>query len=310
MSGSADGMLAVATLRRRLLFWRILFFVCLVAAAGFALGHRPAGVSGPRIEALEVHGLITDEPRRTRAIIAARDNPQVRALIVRIDSPGGTVTGGENLHDAIARFAGAKPVVAVMTGEGASAAYMIAVPARRIYAGNATLTGSIGVILESPDVSDLLSRLGVHVDKLVSGPLKGQPSITSPLSPAGRDMLQGIVSDLYDQFVAMVASGRHMDPARVRALADGRPYTGHQAAGLGLIDAIGTEEDARAWLDAHAGVAKTLPVHVIDWQVKRSPWSFSAESLVRVGVASLAKTVLPQGLTIDGPLALWQPSAP
>ena len=187
---------------------------------------------------------------------------------------------------------------------------MIAVPARRIYAGNATLTGSIGVILESPDVSDLLNRVGIHVDKLVSGPLKGQPSITSPLSPAGRDMLQGIVSDLYDQFVAMVATGRHMDPARVRTLADGRPYTGHQATALGLIDAIGTEEDARDWLDAHAGVAKALPVHVIDWQAKRSRWSFSAESLVQVGVASLVKTLLPQGLTVDEPLALWQPSAP
>ena len=230
--------------------------------------------------------------------------------MVRIDSPGGTVTGGENLHDAIARFAGVKPVVAVMTGEGASAAYMVAVPARRIYAGNATLTGSIGVILESPDVSDLLNRIGIHVDKLVSGPLKGQPSITAPLSPAGRDMLQGIVSDLYDQFVGMVATGRHMDPARVRALADGRPYTGRQALPLGLIDAIGTEEDARGWLDAHAGVAKALPVHVIDWQAKRSRWSFSAENLVRVGVATLVKTFVPQGVTVDEPLALWQPSAP
>lgn len=307
MSGHADGPVTVAALRRRLLLWRIVFFVCLVVAAGYALGHRPIGVGGPVVDALVVDGLLTDEPRRTRAILAARDDPHVRALVVRIDSPGGTVTGGENLHDAIARFAGAKPVVAVMTGEGASAAYMIAVPARRIYAGRATLTGSIGVILESPDVSDLLARVGIHVDKLVSGPLKGQPSITSPLSPAGHDMLQGIVSDLYDQFVAMVAAGRHMDAARVRALADGRPYTGHQAVGLGLIDAIGTEDDARDWLDAHAGVGKNLPIHVIDWQVKRSRWGFLAEDLVQTCVASLVKTLVPQGLTVDEPLALWQP---
>ncbi len=309
MSGSADLAVTAASLRRRLLFWRVIFFVALVVAAGFAFHHKSFS-TGPVVDALAVNGLITDEPRRTRAIIAAKDNPHVRALILRIDSPGGTVTGGENLHDAIARFAASKPVVAVMTGEGASAAYMIAVPAQRIYAANATLTGSIGVIVESPDVSDLLGRIGVRVDKLVSGPLKGQPSITAPLSPAGRDMLQGIVGDLYDQFVAMVATGRHMDPARVRALADGRPYTGHQALPLGLIDAIGNEEDARDWLAAHAGVAKTLPIEEMAWQEKHSRWSFSSENLVQDAVASLVKTLVPQGLTLDGPLALWQPSRP
>lgn len=309
MSGSADLAVTADALRRRLLLWRVLFFVALLFAAGYAFHGKP-GTTGPVVDALAVNGLLTDEPRRTSAIIAASKNPHVRALILRIDSPGGTVTGGENLHDAIARFAATKPVVAVMTGEAASAAYMIAVPAQRIYASNATLTGSIGVIVESPDVSDLLGRLGVRVDKLVSGPLKGQPSITSPLSPAGRDMLQGIVGDLYDQFVAMVAAGRHIDPARVRALGDGRPYTGHQALPLGLIDAIGTEDDARDWLAAHANVAKTLPVHEIDWQERKSRWSFSAESLVQDAVASLAKTLVPQGLTLDGPLALWQRSRP
>ena len=310
MSGSADLAVTTAALRRRLLFWRVLFFAALVVAAGFALHGTHGGPTGPVVDALAVDGLITDEPRRTRAIIAAKDNPHVRALILRIDSPGGTVTGGENLHDAIARFAAAKPVIAVMTGEGASAAYMIAVPARRIYASNATLTGSIGVIVESPDVSDLLGKLGIRVDKLVSGPLKGQPSITAPLSPAGRDMLQGIVGDLYDQFVAMVAAGRHMDPARVRALGDGRPYTGHQALPLGLIDAIGTEYDARDWLAAHAGVAKSLPIHEIEWQEKKSRWPFSAENLMQDAAAALVKTFVPQGLTLDAPLALWQPSRP
>ena len=309
MSGSADGAVAAASMRRRLLFWRILFFVLLVVAAGAALRGKQA-TRGPVVDALVVDGLITDEPRRTRAIIAARDNPRVRALILRINSPGGTVTGGANLHDAVARFAAAKPVVAVMTGEGASAAYMIAVPAQGIYAASSTLTGSIGVIVESPDISDLLSRIGIRVDKLVSGPLKGQPGLTTPLSPEGRTMLQGIVGDLYEQFVAMVASGRHMDPARVRALGDGRPYTGHQALPLGLIDAIGTEEDARNWLDARAGVSKALPVHEIDWKEKSSRWPFSMDSLVQIAVESALKTLLGQSLTLDGPLALSESSRP
>ncbi len=305
MSGSADGAVAAESMRRRLLVWRILFFALLVVAGASAL-HGKGAVRGPVVDALAVNGLITDEPRRTRAIIAARDNPNVRALILRIDSPGGTVTGGENLHNAVARFAAAKPVVAVMNGEAASAAYMIAVPARRIYAANATLTGSIGVIVESPDVSELLNRVGVRVDKLVSGPLKGQPGLTSPLSPEGRTMLQGRVGALSEQFVAMVASGRHMDPNRVRALGDGRPYTGHQALPLGLIDAIGTEEDARDWLAARAGVSKNLPVREIDWKEKKSRWPFSADSLVQVAVESLVKSLLPQELALSGPLALLE----
>ncbi len=298
MSQYADDMIDRRRLRRRLTVWRLAFlvvFVLLVAA--LARGRHIAMVFGPHLDALAVDGVITDEQKRLDAIEAASKDPSVRGLILRIDSPGGSVAGGENLHDAIARFAKAKPVVAVMGGEAASAAYMISVPARRIFASNATLTGSIGVILESPDVSSLLSRLGVGVDEIVSGPLKGQPSISSPLSAAGRDVLQGVVMDLYGQFVAMVADGRHMDPARVRALADGRVYTGHQALPLGLIDQIGTETDARAWLAANAGLPRAMPVRDLAW--REPPKGFHL-------ITGLLKTFMPQGLTLDGPLALWQ----
>lgn len=302
MSGSADHAVAASRLRRRLVVWRILFLLLLVVSAVASLRGRAAHGLGPAVDVLRVQGIITDEPRRVRAVLDAAADDRVRALILRIDSPGGSVTGGENLHDAIARFAARKPVVAVMGGEGASAAYMIALPARRIFASNATLTGSIGVILESPDVSGLLSHVGVAVDQIVSGPLKGQPSIVAPLSPAGRDVLQGIVGDLYEQFVAMVAAGRHMDPARVRALGDGRPYTGHQALPLGLIDAIGTEDDARDWLAASAGVPRRLPLHEIKWTTKRDRFVSLAGSVL--------KTMIPQGLTLDGAVALWQGPRP
>ena len=120
-----------------------------------------------------------------------------------------------------------------MGGTAASAAYMISAPATRIFARSATLTGSIGVILETGEVSGLLGKLGITADALISGPLKDQPSVTHPLSPAGRAYLQGVVADLYDQFVTIVATGRHMPADRVRALADGRAYTGRQALGLG-----------------------------------------------------------------------------
>ncbi len=288
-------------LRRRLVFARLGILVLLLAVVFGAVG-RHGGIHAPHVAILTVDGLITDEPRRVEAVDAARRDPAIRAMILAVDSPGGSVAGGENLHDALARFARAKPLVAVMGGEAASAAYMISVPARRIFASDATLTGSIGVILESPDVSGLLDRIGVHVDQLVSGPLKGQPSITSPISPAGRVMLQGIVADLYGQFVRIVAEGRHMPQDKVRALADGRPYTGEQALPLGLIDQIGDREDARDWLAAHAGVPKSLPAHDLDWHTRAEGFGMFTGALL--------KTLLPQGvttsLTLDGAVSLWQ----
>jgi protease IV len=240
----------------------------------------------------------------------------VKGLILSIDSPGGSVSGGEALHDAIARFAAQKPVVAVMGGVGASAGYMIAVPAARIFASNATLTGSIGVLMQSPDVSGLLGKVGVNVDELVSGPLKGQPSVVKPLSPAGREMLQGVVADLFDQFVGMVADGRHMDRAKVQALADGRPYTGHQALGLGLIDQIGDERDARAWLADTRHLPRDMPVRELKPKDDRVWWrphpSGMLERAAGAAIVSLVgeigmKTVTSQGLALDGPVALWQP---
>ena len=147
-----------------------------------------------------------------------------------------------------------------MGGVAASAGYMIAVAGDRIFAREATLTGSIGVLLETGEVSGLLGKLGISAEAIVSGPLKDQPSFTRPLSPEGRQVLQGLVMDMYDQFVGMVATGRHMDAARVRTLADGRAYTGRQALNLGLVDAIGGEHDARDWLAKNKGVSADLPV--------------------------------------------------
>ena len=301
---SSDLAFQQRRLRRRLLVARLAILVLVVALLASGFGHR--GAHGPHVAVLAVDGLITDEPRRIEAVDAARRDPSVRAMILAVDSPGGSVTGGENLHDALARFARAKPLVAVMGGEAASAAYMISVPARRIFASEATLTGSIGVILESPDVSGLLDKIGVHVDELVSGPLKGQPSVTSPISPAGRTMLQGIVADLYGQFVRIVADGRHMPADKVRALADGRPYTGEQALPLGLIDQIGDRQDARDWLAAHAGVPKDMPARDLDWRTRGQRFS--------LGAGSVLKTLLPQGLmsplSLDGAVSVWQGLTP
>jgi protease-4 len=304
MGLEADLLLDRRRLKRRLAFWRVLAVLAVCAAIGVGVWRSGAVGGGAHVARLKVNGIIAEDHERDLAVAKLADDNSVKALELWIDSPGGSVAGGEGLHDAVLAVARRKPVVAVMGGTAASAAYMIAVAANRIFCHAGTLTGSIGVIMEAPEVGGLLDKLGIVNQTLVSGPLKGQPSLTQPLSPAGREMLQGLVMDLYDQFVGMVAVGRHMDAARVRALADGRPYTGRQAVQLGLADQFGGETEARAWLAKVKGVPANLPAREIKGK------SLVEELLVGRfdGFAPrLLKALLLQRVAIDGPWALWQP---
>ena len=306
MSLETDLLLDRRRLKRRLFFWRVAAVVAAVLAV-FAAWRGPdgLGVDSAHVERLTVSGIMTENRKLTEAVAKLAEREGVRALIVVIDSPGGSVAGGESLHDAIAKVAAKKPVVAVMGGVAASAGYMIAVPAQRIFAREATITGSIGVILETGEASGLMKTIGVTAEAITSGPLKDQPNFAHPLSEQGRDVLRGLVLDMYDQFVQMVATGRHMDPARVRELGDGRAYTGRQALRLGLVDAIGGEAGARAWLAEAKGVPATLPVSDV------SVGGLAERAFGREpgGVLhGIWKSVFSQGVMLDGAQALWQPS--
>jgi protease IV len=303
MSLETDLLLDRRRLKRRLVFWRAFSVVALIGAA--LAGLRGAGISptGAHITRLSVNGLITEDRKVTEAIDALADNNSVKAMIVSIDSPGGSVAGGETLHDAIARVAAKKPVVVTMGGLAASAGYMIATPASRIFAREATLTGSIGVLLETGEFSGLLGKLGITAEVIRSGPLKDEPSLVRPLSPAGQEVMQGLVNDMYDQFVEMVAAGRHLDVAKVRSLADGRAYTGRQALGLGLVDAIGGESEAKDWLTSVKGLPADLPVQDLPDRGFASR-AFSGRLGVMVG--DVWKTLISQSLSIDGAWAIWQ----
>jgi protease IV len=302
MSLESDLILDRRRLRRRLVFWRVFAVLAVAVAAVVALrGDLP--VIGAHVARLSVTGIITEDRKLTEAVTKLADDSSVKALIVSIDSPGGSVAGGESLHDAISVVAAKKPVVAVMRGVAASAGYMIAVPATRIFASGTTLTGSIGVLLETGEVSGLLGKLGVSAEAITSGPLKDQPSFTRPLTPQGRDVLHGLVMDLYDQFVGMVAAGRHMDPEKVRQLADGRAYSGRQALPLGLVDELGGEREARAWLAANKAVSASLPVE--DVTTSSLAGRALAGSLAPI-FTEVWKIVVSQGVTLDGAWALWQ----
>lgn len=255
-------------LKRQLAFWRGAFVLGAVALLAwlFAVPDAPSSVlGGQHVGRLVLSGTIGEDRRLLRALEEAAREPGMRALLVAINSPGGTVAGGEAFHEAIARVrAAGKPVVAVMGGTAASAGYMVALPAERIFAREATITGSIGVILQAVEASELLARLGVRPEVIASGPLKDQPSPFRPLSEEGRAALAAVVEDMQAQFVGKVAAARGMPESRVRELADGRVMTGRQALAAGLVDAIGGEAEARRWLAEARGVPAGLRVRDID----------------------------------------------
>ena len=307
MSLETDLLIDRRRLKRRLSLWRAAAVLLALGGLFLAFGlsdHAPgpgtALFGRGHVARLPVAGAISDDRRLVEAIDRAGRDDAARALLVAIDSPGGTVAGGEALHAAITRFRErGKPVVAVMAGTAASAGYMIAMPAERVIAREGTVTGSIGVLLQSFDASGLLGSVGLNVETLASGPLKDQPNPFRPLSEEGRAALMRVVGDLHEQFIGLVAAGRRMPPDRVRPLADGRVFTGRQALELGLIDAIGGEPEARRWLAAERGVAETLPMRDID------PRSGPERALSLAG-ASFMKSLVSEWLGVDAPRALWQ----
>jgi protease-4 len=240
------------------------------------------------------------EDRRLLEVIeeAGRD-ASARAMLLVIDSPGGSMAGGEALHGALKRFAEKKPLVALMGGTAASAGYMIAMPAQQVLAREATVTGSIGVLLQSFDVSELMARLGVRPDILATGPFKAQPNPFQPLTDQGRAEMMRVLEDLHSQFIGIVAAGRRMDEARVRPLADGRVFTGRQALPLGLIDAIGGEAEARAWLAAQKNVPEALPVRDLEPRDR-------VEKFLNRFAGGLIKTLMTEWFGVDAPRAVWQ----
>ena len=310
MALEADALLDRRRLKRRLTLWRVVGVLAIAGCALLATRVRQPGLALPRdhVARLVVSGIIGDDAKRIDRVNAIAGDASAKALIVEIDSPGGSVAGGEALHDAIAKVAARKPVVAVMRGTAASAGYMIAVPATRVFASNATLTGSIGVILQTGEASGLLAKIGVTAEAITSGPLKDQPNPAHPLSPEGRAVLHGLVDDIFDQFVLMVAAGRHMTPEAVRKLADGRAYTGRQALALGLVDEIGDRPAARSWLYKTAGVPVDIPMRDVDtrdWLTRTL--GTGPDGLLGLILGEGARNVLGQGVRLDGAWAFWQP---
>ncbi len=303
MALDAEALIERRRLRRRLRLWRVAAVVLAVAAAvGAVYAWDPDGawLERPHVARISVSGVIAENRRLDEALADVRDDPKARALILRIDSPGGSTYGGEALYRQLRRVSEKKPVIAVIGTLGASAGYLAAVAADRIYAGDTSLTGSIGVIIQSAEMSGLLEKIGVTAETVKAGALKDQPSLTRPLDEAGRRALQALVDDTHNWFIDRVAERRALPREQVVELADGRVYNGQRAQALKLVDEIGAETEARAWLAAQKNVARSLPVYDYDYSAKRGVLTESA-------LALFGKSLIPERLTLDGLVSVWQP---
>lgn len=266
---------------RRSAFWRGFFgaiLLIVIAVAGLAfLGLEPVREHVARIE---VAGIITDNPARDEMLGELAGNDAVRALIVRVNSPGGSTAGSEALHAALRDVAAEKPIVAVMGETAASGGYIAAIAADHIVARGNTLTGSIGVILEYPDVTELMARIGVEMDLVRSSPLKAEPSPFRETNPAARAVSEAMVEDAYRWFRDLVGERRALAGGDLASVADGSVFTGRMALEAGLIDEIGGEREALDWLELREAGLSDLPVR--DWEPEEE-LSGIASILGRIG---------------------------
>jgi protease-4 len=296
----ADYLIDRHRLKRHVTFWRVTSIIIAVALVVTAIGRFSGAGSDSYIARLDVDQVILNDPDRLKALDALINNSNAKALLVAINSPGGTVVGGEALYHALVRTRAKIPVVAVMGDLATSAGYMIAVASDHIVAHKGTITGSIGVLFQTAEITELLTKLGISVEAIKSGPLKAEPSPFKKLTPAVRQSTQLLVDDMFAMFVSMVVDQRKMSQEKVRSLADGRVFTGRMALKEGLIDAIGGEREALQWLAANKGLEKNLPVRKLTIKRNVEDWFEHLSSLAR-------KTVISERLTLDGLVSVWHP---
>jgi protease-4 len=300
MSLDADQVMERRRLKRRLTLWRVIGVVAIVAAllAGFG---RFDLAGDDYIARIAIQGLIVDDQDRDEALSAVAKNDKAKALIVKIDSPGGSYVGGEALYEALRKVGEKKPVVALMGTTATSAGYMAALASDRIFARSSSLTGSIGVILQTVDVTKMLDYIGIKPISVKSAPLKAQPNPLEEFSPAARKATEAVVADFFDMFIDVVTERRKLPRDKVKELADGRVFSGRQAKALGLVDALGAEAEARKWLfDTHK-IADSLPVRDVEIGDDDNPWRKLLDS--RIG-----KVLFSERLSLDGVISLWHPN--
>ncbi|WP_182084218.1 signal peptide peptidase SppA [Aureimonas sp. ME7] len=316
----AQGIIDRRRLRRKLAFWRIGAIAALALAvvlAALASGWRPGAGLAPQIARVEISGIITEDRPMLELLDALKRDDAVKAVIVKINSPGGTTVGGETLFHAVRDLADAKPVAAEVGTLAASAGYMVAMATDRVVAHHSSIVGSIGVLFQYVDASVLLGRIGVDVAAVKSSPLKAEPSPFDPAPPEAREMLARLVGSSFDWFKRLVGERRGFSPAETDAVSDGSVFTGEQGLRNRLVDALGGEAEIRRWLEKDRGVPEGL--EIVEREPEReSAWVMltGARSLASLAfgfdpsAGALGQTLKGATGSLDGMVSLWQPPTP
>jgi protease IV len=328
MSLDADQIVDRRRMRRKLTFWRVLAVVLAIGAViGLGAAARTPGLGlgllsgqpGASIARISITGLILSDQERVDALDRLAGS-RAKAVIVHVNSPGGTTAGSEQLYHALLALKSKKPMVVVVDGLAASGAYIAAVAADHIVSQETSLVGSIGVLIQFPNVGDLLGKIGVSIEEIKSSPLKAAPNGFEPTSPEAHAAIAALVKDSYDWFRDLVKDRRHLDDAALEVVADGRVFTGRQGVPLKLVDELGDEQTAVAWLAKESGIDPKTPVNDYPLHDRLSDLSFLHTAVGTIlgaaGFGALAQRFDEWGavqaldrLNLDGLLALWHPSA-
>jgi protease IV len=301
MSLDADYLVDRRRLKRRLGAWRLVTVAAIVAAVILGL-NRVGVLQRDYVARLVVEGVITDDLDRDEALARIARDRRAKALVVRINSPGGSVVGGEALYRRLLLVSEIKPVVAVMGEVATSAAYLTALGTDHIIGRQGTVTGSIGVLFQTANISGLLDRVGIETESVKSAPLKAQPNPLEEMSPEAREAIEQVVQDMFAMFVGIVQERRNFSPEQAIRVADGRVFTGRQALENGLIDGIGSELDARAWLSEVHDVDPNLPVREFE--------DDGSATWVRRRIDGIfGKSLFSEILRLDGLVSVWHPQA-
>lgn len=289
-------------LRRSRGRWRIFAFLALALAVFFALARAwPMLIPpGQAIARVTISGTITTNPERTALLARLAEDDTVSAVIVAINSPGGTTAGGEELYLSLRKIAEQKPVVSTIGELGASAAYMGAIATDQIFARNLSIVGSIGVYYQHVDAGKLFETIGIDLDKVASGPLKSEPDFDEPITPEIRQSLEKLVDSSFEYFIDLVAERRGLSPQQIDEIDDGRILSGIMALEAGLIDATGGESEAIQWLATEHGIDPDLAIIDV-WPRQTGPNWFDF-------ILGGAFGAIGDGLPLDGLVSLWHPS--
>jgi protease-4 len=317
MTFETEAILDRRRLRRRLSLWRVLAVTAAALALGFLLFSTAAQtglIEQRQIARIAIEGVITDDRDLLKLIKKVGDDKKVEAVVLAVNSPGGTTVGGEALYEALRELAKKKPLVAQFGTISTSAAYLIALATDWIVARGNTITGSVGVIWQWPEFSGILEKLGIKVNEIKSGPLKASPSPFQPLDEPGRQAIEKMVAESQRWFLNLVRTRRMIDTAKVQGLEEGGVFSGREALANRMIDEIGGEAEVVRYLEDKRQVPKGLKI--VDWKVSRdSDWTLvrlSTKAIARLtGIAALeqlAHVVSDDrlaSLRLDGLLSIW-----